>query len=335
MADQDPRGASAPPSQDLLYVIPCLNEEKHIRGVIERALGDPDTMAAPVFVADGGSVDRTREIVGELAAREPRVRLVDNPRRLQSAGINLIARDYGRGYTFLVRLDAHADYPPRFGSSLRQVALAVGADSVVVPMRAVGETCFQTAAAAAQNSRLSNGGSPHRVGGRSGFVEHGHHALFTIEAFLAAGGYNECFVANEDAELDVRLIEAGAKIYMSAKDGIVYFPRTTVRGLWRQYVRHGTGRAHTLQLHKRRPKLRQLLPIMVGPAASLALLTPIAPVFAAPLLVWVGACLVYGSVLGAKARSLCQAFSGVAAMIMHLAWSVGYWQGRLKAYGPM
>jgi succinoglycan biosynthesis protein ExoA len=320
---------------DLLYVIPCLNEETHIRTVINRALNDDGSKTAPIYVVDGGSVDRTREIVAEASAKDGRVRLVDNPRRIQSAGVNLIVRDYSQGYRFLVRLDAHADYPPRFGSSLRKVAIDVAADSVVVPMRAVGDTCFQAAVAAAQNSRLSNGGSPHRIGGKSGFVDHGHHALFRIEAFAAAGGYNEQFVANEDAELDTRLTASGARIFMSAENEIAYYPRAAILALWRQYLRHGKGRSHTLQLHRRRPKLRQLLPIFVAPAVALALLAPVFPLFAAPLMIWAGACLSYGGYIGARTRNLCNAASGIAAMTMHLAWSVGYWQGRLNPYRPI
>ena len=41
-----------------------------------------------VIVADGGSTDRTRGIVGAIAERDPRVRLIDNPGRMQAAGLN-------------------------------------------------------------------------------------------------------------------------------------------------------------------------------------------------------------------------------------------------------
>ena len=46
---------------------------------------------------------------------------------------------------------------------LVEAATATRAESVVVPMRTVGESCFQIAAATAQNSRIGAGGSAHRA----------------------------------------------------------------------------------------------------------------------------------------------------------------------------
>src|SRR5678815_2675798 len=37
-----------------------------------------------ILVADGRSTDRTREILAELAADDPRIRVIDNPGRLQA-----------------------------------------------------------------------------------------------------------------------------------------------------------------------------------------------------------------------------------------------------------
>jgi succinoglycan biosynthesis protein ExoA len=48
------------------------------------------------------------------------------------------------------------------------------------------------------------------------------------------------------------------------------------------------------------------------------------PVLAAPAVAWAAACLVYGAWLGVKARDLCSAMAGAAAMIMHFAWSLGF-----------
>ncbi len=64
---------------------------------------------------------------------------------------------------------------------------------MVVPLRTIGVTPLQRAIAAAQNSRLGNGGSAHRLGGISGYVSHGHHAIFDRREFLRVGGYDESF----------------------------------------------------------------------------------------------------------------------------------------------
>jgi succinoglycan biosynthesis protein ExoA len=134
-----------------------------------------------------------------------------------------------------------------------------GAESVVVSMTARGVTCFQKAAAAAQNSRLGNGGSAHRRLAEGRFVDHGHHALMNINAYRSVGGYDETFTHNEDAELDARLIAAGYRIYLCPGADITYYPRTSLTSLFRQYRNFGRGRAMTILKHRMKPKLRQMI----------------------------------------------------------------------------
>ncbi|MDB5418773.1 MAG: succinoglycan biosynthesis protein, partial [Phenylobacterium sp.] len=96
-----------------LIVIPCLNEAGLIAQVIARILEDGGLVDPLVLVADGGSADGCREIVEAIAARDPRVQLLPNPGRLQSAGVNLAAR-MAEDRPWLVRIDAHADYPKTY-----------------------------------------------------------------------------------------------------------------------------------------------------------------------------------------------------------------------------
>lgn len=312
-------------TSDVLVIIPCLNEESHIDRVVGSVLSDSAAKKFLVVVADGGSTDRTCEIVTALAERDPRVQLVRNPQRIQSAAVNRAARQFGSGRRWLVRLDAHADYPHDFVSQLLGEAERTGADSVVVAMKAQGVSCFQRAVAAAQNSLLGAGGSPHRRDGAPGFVDHGHHALFDLSRFLALGGYDESQSHNEDAEFDVRLARAGGRIWLTRATAVNYFPRATVGDLWRQYRNHGRGRAQTVLRHRMRPKLRQLAPAAVIPALLAACLAPFVPIAALPAFLWLAACLVAGTGLGARERSRCAFAASFAAPVMHLGWSVGFW----------
>src|SRR4051794_13241185 len=144
--------ATPDPRRRALIVIPALNEAELIASVIARVLDDDGLVDPLVVVADGGSSDATRDIVREIAAGDPRVWLIDNPGRLQSAALNLAASAVAGDRPWLVRVDAHADYPRNYASSLIAEALRTGATSVVVSMDTVGEHAFQRAAAAAQNS---------------------------------------------------------------------------------------------------------------------------------------------------------------------------------------
>lgn len=312
-------------SAALLVVIPCLNEEATLADLISTFA--QELPEAVIVVADGGSTDRSRAIVEELRQTIPTLHLLDNPQRFQSAGINRAVAAYGAGRTWLLRIDAHAGYPQGYAAALLAAAGRTGATSVVVPMVSRGESGFQQAAAAAQNSVLGTGGSPHRHLGSGRFVDHGHHALMQIDLFRAVGGYREDMTHNEDAELDLRLAAAGGRIWLEPAAAIVYYPRRSPGALWRQYLGYGRGRARTLRLHGRRPALRQVLPLLPLGALLLAPLALWNAWFLAPLIAWAGLCLVGGVIVGWRAGAGWALLAGVPAALSHFAWAVGFAQG--------
>lgn len=329
---------------DVLIVVPCLNEVEHLPRIIASLLSDRSAEGFLIVIADGGSTDGTCEIARTAAEHDGRIKFLENPERLQSAGINLAARCFGSGRRWLVRLDAHADYPRHYVSRLVQTALRTGATSVVVPMLARGRGWFQLAVATAQNSRIGTGGAQHRRLSCGGWIDHGHHGLMDLAAFLRLGGYDETFAANEDAELDVRLTKSGGKIWLAEDLPLAYHPRRTAAALFRQYLRHGAGRARTILRHRLRPKGRQLLPLTVAPAVLMLLLAlligpgnaplPLLLFLVAPAVSWAAICLTYGAWLGIKARDQSALTAGVAAMIMHFGWSVGFWSRLARGPGP-
>ena len=324
----------------LLIVIPTLNEATQIDAVIAGLLAEaPD--GTLLVVADGGSTDGTPEIVRRRIAAEPRLRLIHNPQRLQSAGINLAVDLLGEGRTHLLRADAHAAYPPRFAGQLLEEMARTGAASVTVAMETVGSDAFTQGVAAAQNSILGTGGSAHRIGlsGTSGgrFVDHGHHALMRLADFRAVGGYDPGQSHNEDAELDHRLRRAGRKIWLTDRLRIRYLPRRSLGALYRQYLAHGRGRATTVMKHALPLKPRQMAPALVPVAVGLAGMgVVLAPVDAAwlllagPALLWAVVCLGFGSLLALRSRQWAVLWSGPAAMAMHLGWGVGFLRRRFS-----
>jgi succinoglycan biosynthesis protein ExoA len=177
----------------------------------------------------------------------------------------------------------------------------------------------------AQNSRLGNGGSKHREGAKGQWTDHGHHALMRIAAFRAVGGYDESFGHNEDAELDHRLRAAGYRIWLTDRTRVVYYPRDTVGGLFRQYLNYGSGRAGNMLKHRTLPKLRQSLPAMILPSAAGAMLALFHWWAAVPVLLWIVICFGYGVAMGLTHRDPRALLSGVSVMVMHFAWSAGFW----------
>ncbi len=309
----------------VLVVIPTLNEAAHIAQVIDSLLPFARRTGARIIVVDGGSDDGTQATVATRTTLGQPVFLVHNPARLQAAGINLAVDMHGADAAWLIRVDAHADYPQDYCDILLAEAARHSADSVVVGMEAVGQGLWQTAVAAAQNSRFGNGGAAHRVTPVGKFVEHGHHALMRMAMFRAVGGYDPAFSHNEDAELDVRLRAKGARIWLTAATRLAYFPRRSVPALVRQYFRFGRGRAQNILKHKNRPGPRQMLVILLAPSMALAVLAPISWLFAMPVIVWAAACLGAGVVIARATGDARSLLAGLAAGAMHAAWSAGFW----------
>ncbi|MDX0425575.1 glycosyltransferase family 2 protein [Sinorhizobium medicae] len=313
-------------STSSLIVIPCLDEASHIEALIEKLRPALTPLNAQIVVADGGSTDGTRDIARRLATEDPRVLFLDNPKRIQSAAINRAVAELGADSDYLIRIDAHGTYPDDYCERLVEDALATGADSVVVAMQTVGFSTFQKATAFAQNSKLGNGGSKHRSGAVGHWAEHGHHALMRIEAFKAVGGYDESFSHNEDAELDYRLGKAGYRIWMTDRTSMVYYPRAKIVPLFRQYFGYGRGRAKNFLKHRAMPGLRQMVPLAVAPVVFGALLAIVNWMAVLPAGVWAGACLGYGVWMALGQRNPYGPLAAVAAMVMHLAWSAGFWR---------
>lgn len=308
-----------------LLVIPCLNEAATIEPLLRKLHAQRGAMDMLIVVADGGSRDGTPEIVSSLTSEIPDLLLLANAKRIQSAAINLAVDRFGEDRDYLIRIDAHGDYPDDYCRTLIEEAIEMNADSVVVGMETIGFGLFQKATAIAQNSKLGNGGSKHRAGGGGEWVDHGHHALMRIEAFRSVGGYDENFSHNEDAELDFRLRAAGFRIWMTGKTYMTYYPRASASALFKQYLAYGRGRAKNLMKHRSVPKLRQAIPLAVAPVVVGAVLALIYWWAAVPLVIWAAACLGYGFWMAVGQKNPYGPLASLSAMIMHFAWSAGFW----------
>lgn len=261
--------------------VPCLDEEAHIerflRGVIEQ---DYPADRLEIVVADGGSTDGTRARVQRLAAEFPRISLIDNPGRLQAAGMNeVIKRSRG---DVIVRMDVHAEYARDYVSKSVEVLERTGADNVGGAARTQSTSPFQRAVCAALESPLGVGGSKYRSWDNEGFVETVFNGAFRREVFERVGLYDPAAITNEDAELNQRIHQFGGRVYLSREIVVYYFPRDQPRRLAVQYFKYGRGRARTLLKHRRLLSIRPLVPffmVVTGIAlAATSMLHPLTPI---------------------------------------------------------
>jgi succinoglycan biosynthesis protein ExoA len=261
--------------------MPAYNEEHFIETCI-RSVQAQDYPAdrIEILIADGRSTDRTREILADLAAVDPRIRVIDNPDRLQAAGLNQIAKE-ARG-DVLVRMDVHCEYAPSYVRACVETLEKTGADNVGGAQRARAKTTFQKALCAALTSPLGVGGAKYRSADQEGFVDTVFLGAFRRRVFETIGLYDPHAITNEDAELNQRLIANGGKVYLSRAIEVFYYPRDSFQTLAKQYFKYGRGRARTLLKLGRFLSVRPVIPfLMVTGGAALIALPPLWPV--APL----------------------------------------------------
>lgn len=316
------------PPHAVIVAVPALNEEAAIEDCLLSLMADdPFMVDVLVVVSDGGSKDRTIAIVETLRKRFANLHIQRNPLKLQSAAVNAVVSGCARSeHTVLVRCDAHAVYPNGY---VRDVVASLAAQpdaaSVAVPMDSKGHTGFGRAAAWIVDTKLGSGGSAHRGGTQSHWVDHAHHAGFRLPWFRKIGGYDPSFSHNEDAEYDHRLGLAGGKIWLDTDIRLDYHMRDTLPKLAKQYWNYGRGRARTILKHRMKPRLRQMIPVIHVILLILAiLLAQVAPVFwAYPLFYLVVLAGVSLKGVGAIS-SLSGLWAGPALGAMHVAWGLGF-----------
>jgi len=257
--------------------MPCLNE----LGFIEACLRSVQGQTYPrdrieILVADGGSTDGTLGILAGLASADPRIRVIDNPDRIQAAGLNRIL-DAAKGEV-IVRMDVHCEYAPDYVEKCVEVLERTGADNVGGAQRCHGKTEFQKAVCTALRSPLGVGGAAYRNPDNEGFVDTVFLGAYRREVFDRIGPWDAGAITNEDAEFNQRLVESGGKIYLSRDIIVHYVPRGSLLALARQYFRYGRGRARTLLKHGHFLTIRPMLPFLaVLTFLLLALLLPWTP----------------------------------------------------------
>lgn len=315
-------------------LIPTLNEERYIASCLNSLLesGYPKDRMEFV-VADGGSTDKTREIVSAIGEKESKVRWIPNPLVHQAGGVNAAAAAATAESKYFIRVDAHALYPPGFLGDVVAVAEQTSAELVVYVNEPHFETCFQRAVAFSFSHPLGVGDSKYRLGTFTGEVEHGQQGCFRRDCYEKLGGYDPEIMPNEDAELSYRVWQSGGRVYLSSRLRMKYFPRRTLRALARQYFLYGYGRALNCGKHRQWPRLRQMAPPLLL-ALELTVLA-IAPFYPPALLVlapYVLLVLAITLLAVAKSRSLCLIWLIPVFSTMHHVWAIGFYLGCVEAW---
>ncbi len=249
-------------SSFVTIIMPIRNEADFIERAIKSVLdNDYPPGRMEILVVDGMSDDGTREIVARLSKADSRVMMLDNPKRIAPAAMN-IGLKAARGDLF-IRVDGHVEIPADFiVKSVRCLHEHPEAWVAGGYIETVADSFVGQAIASAMRSPIGVGNSRFRLGDYEGWVDtlaFGTHHRWIVDKI---GYFDEELVRNQDDEFNLRIILAGGKIWMSKAIQSTYFSRGSLRKLWRQYFQYGFWRIRTLQKHKRPASFRQLVPLL-------------------------------------------------------------------------
>jgi succinoglycan biosynthesis protein ExoA len=247
--------------EGLSIVVPCLNERQYVQAFVENILSQEclaDGRIYEFLFADGGSEDGTREFIEKTCESDSRVRLIDNPDRTAATGLNRAIR--ASRYNIVVRMDMHTEYASNYVRSCVEVLEETGAQNVGGAARTKSAGYLQEAICLAYHSWFSVGGALFHNIDYEGNLTTVTYGCWRKQTLTEIGLFDEQFVRNEDDELNLRTVRNGGKILQSRRIKSWYYPRDSIRLLFKQYLQYGYWKVRIIQKHKMAASYRHIVP---------------------------------------------------------------------------
>ena len=316
------------PVPTISIVMPCYNEAKFIKNSIESLIDKFFLKNCELIVVDGMSKDGTRDIVKSFITAGLPVILLNNKERFQAYGLNLgISRAKGK---IIIRTDAHCLYPNEYIKRCVELLKKTKASNVGGVMFPKGTSIVQKAIAMAMQHPVGVGDAKFHLGNYTGYVDTVFLGTFWRQLFDEIGEYDANSNPNEDAELNLRILKAGKKIYLDSSIKIIYFPRESLKELALQYFRYGRGRCYTTLKHKRITSFRQVGPVVLVMSIFLSIILSIwQPLFLfLPLFYFFSMLVTAFCIWPEKSHALkLRLLIGIVFCVMHISWGAGFLSG--------
>src|SRR5258706_953103 len=254
-----PEGSQTASRLSVSVIVPCRNEvntiDSFLNSLRKQGLTGVDW---EVVIADGMSDDGTREKLQRMCDQDSRIRVIDNPLRIASTGLNAAIR--AARNDFILRMDVHTEYKSDYIRRSIELLTRSGAASVGGACIARGTGYLGKAIAAAFHSGFAVGGARWHKPTHEGPTDTVHLGCWRREVLEQVGLFDETLVRNQDDELNLRLLRAGGTIWQSRQIVAWYYPRASLSALFRQYFQYGFWRVAVLRKHRVLGAWRQVAP---------------------------------------------------------------------------
>jgi glycosyltransferase involved in cell wall biosynthesis len=314
---------------DLTIVMPVRQEADFIERSVRAVLGQDYPGSFEVLVADGASTDTTRAILERLAAVDDRLTVLDNPEGIVPTGLNrALARARGQ---VVIRVDGHCEITPDYARRCVDALLTSGADCAGGILHTEGGSREARAVALAQSSPLGVGGARFRTGaGSPRYVDTLAFGAYRRDVFDRIGTFDEELVRNQDDEFNLRLTQAGGRIWLDPSICTTYWSRASVPGAFRQYFQYGAYKVRVAQKRRTLPSVRSLVPALLvgalGAGVAAGVVRRDGRRAAAPVVAY-AAGTVAAAAVEARRDPGAAVLAPPAFAALHLGYGVGVWWG--------
>ena len=243
-------------------IVPLYNEEKYIQKFIDSLIHQTFPMSNMEWVLiDGNSTDKTVELIKKYMGQgDFPIVLLNNEKRKTPYALNMgIERAQGK---YIIRLDAHASFPPDYIEKCVYYLNNTDADNV----GGIAETSAQgfvgTSISQMLSTKFGVGGSDFRVGDGNKYVDTVPFGAFRREVFEKVGFFNTKLLRSEDNDMNARIRACGGKIWLAEDIRFKYYCRDTVRGVLKMGMQNGNALFRTLKENSKAMSVRHFIPFL-------------------------------------------------------------------------
>ena len=310
----------------LSVICPCFNEEEYIEELLKFFISAKPA-EKELLLVDGGSFDKTKSIIKSYQEKHQNIHLLNNPEKIVPYALNkaipLCKADK------IVRLDAHTKYAPDYFEKILETFENVEADIVGGPTRTACKAPFQCAVAHAICTPFGVGNSQVHNIGYEGYSDSVTFGTWKKEIFADVGMFDERLVRNQDDEFHYRAKSKGKKIYQNPAIKLWYYPRSNIKGLFRQYYQYGLYKPMVLKKVNSEIKLRHLIPscfLLYFLSLPLAIISPL---WLIPLALYLMLDLTFS--LRAKGSLKVKLAALTVYPTLHVSYGAGFLKGLLRS----